>query len=220
MRIAFAGTPEFAARSLAALIDAAARRGWTLPLVLCQPQRPSGRGMKSTPCAVEVLPKANQLPVAPPASLRKGADAAQAIERLRAAGPDLLVVAAYGLILPQSVLDIPTGILIAEGHRVTAINVHASLLPRWRGAAPVARAIEAGNTTTGITLMQMDAGLDTGPMLLAKATDIGDDETTAQLTARLADLGAKALVGGLERPGSLRAQSQPAEGATYAAKID
>jgi methionyl-tRNA formyltransferase len=132
----------------------------------------------------------------------------------------VLIVAAYGLILPQSVLDIPRGLRAGWTPKLSAINVHASLLPRWRGAAPIARAIEAGDCETGITIMQMDAGLDTGPMLLAESIDIDADETAGHLTTRLADLGATLLVRALGSIAQLSAQSQPAAGATYAAKID
>ncbi len=220
MRIAFAGTPDFAACSLAALVDAAPANGWSIPLVLTQPDRPAGRGMKSAHSPVRALALAHDLPVATPVSLRKGDDALSAVAQLRAARPDILVVAAYGLILPQQVLDVPAGVRIGGGVSVSAINIHASLLPRWRGAAPVARAIEAGDSATGITLMQMDAGLDTGPMLRAVATEIATDETTGLLTARLAALGARMLVEALQSPASLRAEPQPSVGVTYAAKID
>jgi methionyl-tRNA formyltransferase len=159
------------------------------------------------------------LPVATPASLRKGDEAAAAHRWLADAAPDVLIVAAYGLILPQSVLDIPRGLRDGWNPRLSAINVHASLLPRWRGAAPIARAIEAGDATTGITIMQMDAGLDTGPMLLAQALDIAPDDTTASLTTRLADLGAALLVQALRAVPVLVAEPQPASGASYAAKI-
>jgi methionyl-tRNA formyltransferase len=221
MRIAFAGTPDFAARSLAALIDAAPQGGWNISLVLTQPDRPAGRGLKTTPSPVSALARAHDLPVITPASLRKGDDARLATEQLRSARPDVLVVAAYGLILPRQVLDIPAGVRIEGATPLRALNVHASLLPRWRGAAPGARAIEAGDATTGITLMQMDVGLDTGPMLQTESTDIAVGDTTATLTARLALLGARMLVQALRNPDSLqpRPQPQPSEGVTYAAKI-
>ncbi len=219
MRIVFAGTPDFAARSLAALIQAAPTAGWTIPLVLTQPDRPAGRGLKLQPSAVKVLAQAHGLTVESPASLRKGDDAAAAQRTLAAAAPDVLVVAAYGLILPQAVLEIPRGLRPGWSPALTAINVHASLLPRWRGAAPIARAIEAGDRTTGITIMQMDAGLDTGPMLLAQSADIAESDTTGSLTARLGDLGAALLVQALRSVATLRATPQPVEGATYAAKI-
>jgi methionyl-tRNA formyltransferase len=220
MRIVFAGTPDFAARSLAALIAAAPAAGWSLPLVLTQPDRPAGRGLRLTPSSVKSLALAHGLPVDTPVSLRKGPDAEAAQRRIAAVEPDVLVVAAYGLILPQSVLDIPRGLGAGWTPKLSAINVHASLLPRWRGAAPIARAIEAGDRATGITIMQMDAGLDTGPMLLAESIDIDADETAGHLTTRLADLGATLLVQALASIDELGAQPQPAAGATYAAKID
>jgi methionyl-tRNA formyltransferase len=219
MRIVFAGTPDFAARSLAALVAAATAEGWTIPLVLTQPDRPSGRGLRLQPSPVKTLALAHGLPVATPLSLRKGDEAAAAHRSLADAAPDVLIVAAYGLILPQAVLDIPRGLRDGWNPRLTAINVHASLLPRWRGAAPIARAIEAGDHTTGITIMQMDAGLDTGPMLLTQAIDIAPDDTAATLTARLAELGAVLLVQALRSVQLLVAQPQPADGVTYAAKI-
>jgi len=220
MRIAFAGTPDFAARSLAALLAAAPTAGWTIPLVLTQPDRPAGRGLKLQPSPVKALALAHGLAVETPLSLRKGDEALAAQRSLASAAPDVLVVAAYGLILPQAVLDIPRGLRTGWSPALTAINVHASLLPRWRGAAPIARAIEAGDRTTGITIMQMDAGLDTGPMLLAQTTEIAEADTAATLTARLADLGADLLVRALRAVATLSATPQPAAGATYAAKID
>jgi methionyl-tRNA formyltransferase len=220
MRIVFAGTPDFAARSLAALIDAAPATGWSIPLVLTQPDRPAGRGMRLTPSPVKQLAQTHGLAVETPLSLRKGPEAAAAQGRIAQAQPNVLVVAAYGLILPQAVLDIPSGLRADWTPPLTAINVHASLLPRWRGAAPIARAIEAGDATTGITIMQMDAGLDTGPMLLMQSLAIGAEETAGMLTARLADLGAAALVRALRSVAILRPQPQPADGATYASKID
>jgi len=221
MRIVFAGTPGFAATALAAIVDA----GFEVVLVLTQPDRPAGRGMKLAPSAVKELALARGLAVATPLtlSLRKGGeDAAAAHEQLRAARPDLLVVAAYGLILPQAVLDIPHGLPDAGRGRITALNIHGSLLPRWRGAAPVARAIEAGDATTGITIMQMDAGLDTGPMLLAEPMPILPDDSTATLTGRLAAVGARLIVEALREGGAgrLRAVPQPDDGATYAHKLD
>jgi len=219
MRIVFAGTPPFAAAALAALIDAAPGRGWTIPLVLSQPDRPSGRGMKLNASAVKQLAQARGIPVDTPASLRKGDEAAAAKQRLREAAPDVLVVAAYGLILPQDVLDTPAGLRPGWSPRLTAINIHASILPRWRGAAPIVRAIEAGDESTGITIMQMDAGLDTGPMLLAEAVPIPPDATSGALTDTLAGLGARLIVDALSRVNELVATPQP-DGATYAPKID
>jgi methionyl-tRNA formyltransferase len=230
MRIVFAGTPEFAAAALAALIQdnekraRAGRPRVDIPLVLTQPDRPAGRGMKLVASPVRQLALLHGIAVETPATLseRRGGEAALAAQaRLRAVAPDLLVVAAYGLILPQAVLDIPRGLHVAgSAQPLRAINIHASLLPRWRGAAPVARAIEAGDATTGVTLMQMEAGLDTGPMLLAEATPIGDDDTAETLTRRLAAIGAQLLVRALADPAQMRAALQPAEGVTYANKLD
>jgi methionyl-tRNA formyltransferase len=219
MRIAFAGTPPFAARALEAILGAASAHGWTVPLVLSQPDRPAGRGLNTVPSAVKSLALAHGIPVVTPASLRKGDEAAAAKQRLTETEPDVLVVAAYGLILPPDVLALPKGLRHDFAAPLTAINIHASLLPRWRGAAPVARAIEAGDTTTGITIMQMDAGLDTGPMLLAEPCAIEPAATTATLTIALARLGAQLIVDALARVGTLTCTSQPG-GATYAAKID
>jgi len=205
MRVGFAGTPEFAARALAAIQAS----GYTIPLVLTQPDRPSGRGMAVTPSRVKRFAIAHALDVRQPASL--GSDEAR--RELNAIDVDVLVVAAYGLILPQSVLDWP---------RRGCINIHASLLPRWRGAAPIARAIEAGDASTGITIMQMDAGLDTGPMLAVEPVPIADRDTAGTLHDRLADVGARLIVEtlrGLEN-GKVRSTPQPAAGVTYATKID
>jgi methionyl-tRNA formyltransferase len=210
MRIVFAGTPEFAATALQALLDA----GHSVPLVLTQPDRPAGRGMKLQPSAVKALALQHGLSVAQPRSLRLDGkypeDAAAAQAALRDAAADVMVVAAYGLILPQWVLDLP--------HR-GCLNIHASLLPRWRGAAPIHRAIEAGDAVTGITLMQMDAGLDTGDMLLIAQEAIALDDTTASLHDRLATLGGRLVVQGLAAEALVRTP-QPAEGITYAHKIE
>jgi methionyl-tRNA formyltransferase len=224
MRIVFAGTPEFAATALARLLEVAPARGWQLPLVLTQPDRPAGRGMKLTPSPVRQLAQAHGIPSLTPStlSLKKGASEAQsAHDALRGAGADVLVVAAYGLILPQAVLEIPCGLRQRDGTCLTALNIHASLLPRWRGAAPIARAIEAGDATTGITIMQMEAGLDTGPMLLEEAVPIRPDHTTGTLTAELAALGARLIVAALDgaQRGVLQPRAQPQEGVTYAHKI-
>ncbi|MCU0765062.1 MAG: methionyl-tRNA formyltransferase [Burkholderiaceae bacterium] len=221
MRIVFAGTPEFAATALAAIVDA----GMQVCLVLTQPDRPAGRGMKAAPGPVRRLGLERGLEVAAPRSLSliKGGEAAAAAHaQLRAARPDVLVVAAYGLILPQAVLDIPAGLPDAGCGRLTALNIHGSLLPRWRGAAPVARAIEAGDAATGITIMQMDAGLDTGPMLMAESTPILAQDSAATLTGRLAAIGARLIVDALREgaAGRLRALPQSADGATYAPKLD
>lgn len=215
MRIVYAGTPAFAVPALAALIAA----GHEIALVLSQPDRPAGRGLKLTPSPVKALAAEHGLAIDTPEtlSLRKGGDAAAQVHgRLAALAPDLLVVAAYGLILPQAVLDIPRGI----GPGVRAINLHASLLPRWRGAAPIARAIEAGDTETGVDLMEMEAGLDTGPVLAEVRTAIGPDDTAGTLTERLAHLGAELLVRALDAPESLVRRPQPEEGMCYAHKID
>ena len=204
LRVAFAGTPEFAARALESILDA----GYEVPLVLTQPDRPAGRGMKLTPSAVKQLALARGIEVDQPEKLRTEAQRA----RLAACVPDVLVVAAYGLILPQVVLDLP---------RLGCLNIHASLLPRWRGAAPIHRAIEAGDGETGITIMQMDAGLDTGPMLLRRALPIRPTDTTASLHDRLAELGGACIVEALGAlsTGGLVATPQPEAGVTYAAKI-
>ena len=213
LRVIFAGTPEFAAAALAAIHEA----GFPVPLVLTQPDRPAGRGMKLHASAVKRYAEEHGLSVAQPPSLRRNgkypAEATAAIDLLRATPHDVMVVAAYGLILPQEVLDIaPHG----------CINIHASLLPRWRGAAPIHRAIEAGDTETGITLMHMDVGLDTGAMISEVRTPIHDDDTTATLHDRLAEAGARLVVEALaelERSGKLVATPQPEEGFTYAEKI-
>lgn len=202
MRLVFAGTPEFAARALAALIAA----GHDIPLVLTQPDRPAGRGMKLKMSPVKELALAHGLAVAQPESLRSE----EARRVIVDSAPEVMVVAAYGLILPQAALDIP---------RLGCINIHASLLPRWRGAAPIQRAIEAGDAETGITLMQMDKGLDTGAMLSRHPLAIAPDDTAGSLHDKLAALGASAIVGLLPRLAEIRAASQDDNLATYAAKI-
>ncbi|BEP94181.1 methionyl-tRNA formyltransferase [Acidovorax sp. A79] len=213
MRVIFAGTPEFARAALEQLLAA----GFTVPLVLTQPDRPAGRGMKLQASPVKQCALDHRIPVAQPRSLRLEGkypdDAAAARDALLAAQADVMVVAAYGLILPQWVLDLPP-----RG----CLNIHASLLPRWRGAAPIHRAIEAGDGETGITIMQMDAGLDTGPMLLTERLAIAPTDTTASLHGRLASLGGRMIVEALELAacGGLRAEPQPAEGITYAHKIE
>jgi methionyl-tRNA formyltransferase len=203
MRVAFAGTPEFAAVALRALIDA----GFEVPLVLTQPDRPAGRGQKLVASQVKQVALAHDIPVHQPERLRDPATHAP----LDAAAPDVLVVAAYGLILPQAVLDIP---------KHGCLNIHASLLPRWRGAAPIQRCIEAGDSESGVTIMRMEAGLDTGPMLLKKAVKVGAGETAATLHDTLAALGGKSIVEALSRFDTLMPEIQPAEGVTYAHKID
>ncbi len=212
MRVVFAGTPEFARTALEALHAA----GIDIALVLTQPDRPAGRGLKLHASAVKQLAQGHGWPVAQPRSLREDGkypgDAATARALLVAARADAMVVAAYGLILPQWVLDLP---------RLGCLNIHASLLPRWRGAAPIHRAIEAGDAKTGVTIMQMDAGLDTGAMLLSEALAIGED-STAQLHDRLAALGGRMIVDALQRAvaGTLRSTPQPPEGVTYAHKVE
>ena len=205
MRIVFAGTPAFAVPSLRA-----AHAHHEVVAVYTQPDRPAGRGRGLTPSPVKLEAIQRGIPVLQPESLRKKSSQ----EALRELAPDLMIVVAYGLILPQAVLDIP---------RFGCWNVHASLLPRWRGAAPIQRAIEAGDAETGVCLMQMEAGLDTGPVLLSQRTPIGDQETGGQLHDRLSELGARVLADGL---GLLRAgmrpmaQPQPEAGATYAHKLE
>lgn len=214
MNVIFAGTPAFAARALSAIIDA----GFNVPLVLTQPDRPSGRGMKLMPSAVKQIAEQHHIPVVQPISLRLNGkypeDAQKAREHMRSAQADVMVVAAYGLILPQDVLDLP---------KHGCINIHASLLPRWRGAAPIHRAIEAGDAETGITLMQMDAGLDTGDMLALDRLPIHPEHTTATLHDELAEMGARMVVQylcQLRDDHAPHATPQPTEGITYAEKID
>ena len=212
LRVAFAGTPEFARVALEALVAA----GFDIVLVLTQLDRPAGRGMKLQASAVKQFALALGLPVAQPRSLRLDGkfpdDALAAGAALQAAAPDVLVVAAYGLILPDWVLDLP---------RLGGLNIHGSLLPRWRGAAPIHRAIEAGDLETGITIMQMDSGLDTGPMLLHEAMRIAPDDTTARLHDRLAALGGRLIVTALHDAarGALRPVAPPEAGVTYAHKL-
>ncbi|PWB51062.1 MAG: methionyl-tRNA formyltransferase [Nitrosomonadales bacterium] len=204
MKLIFAGTPDFAAEALQALLHA----GHEVALVLTQPDRPAGRGMSLTMSPVKQLALANGLKVLQPNSLKQ----AEIQEQLKAVQADAMIVAAYGLILPREVLAIP---------RLGCLNIHASLLPRWRGAAPIQRAILAGDSETGITIMQMDAGLDTGPMLSRFPLAVGDRETAQTLHDKLAALGAEAIVSTLERlrketlPGQIQDDSQ----ATYAAKL-
>ncbi len=212
MKIIYAGTPEFAAVALHALHAA----GHDIVLTLTQPDRPAGRGMQMHASAVKQFALAHGIPVAQPVSLRldgKHGDVAHAAHALlENAHADVMVVAAYGLILPRSVLAIP-----AHG----CLNIHASLLPRWRGAAPIHRAIEAGDSETGITIMQMDEGLDTGPMLAARSLAITEQDTTGSLHDRLAALGGEMIVSVLAQlqQGLLQAVPQPETGVSYAAKI-
>jgi len=213
MRVIFAGTPEFARVALERLHAA----GFEIPLVLTQPDRPAGRGMKLQASPVKQWAETARISVAQPRSLRLDGkfpdDAASARDAILAARADVMVVAAYGLILPQWVLDAP---------RLGCLNIHASLLPRWRGAAPIHRAIEAGDAETGITIMQMDAGLDTGDMLLVDRLPIAAQDTTASLHDRLAELGGRLIVEALELAacGGFTATPQPAGGVTYAHKIE
>jgi methionyl-tRNA formyltransferase len=205
MRIVYAGTPDFAVAAL----DALAAAGHDLPAVVTQPDRPAGRGLAAAPSPVKRAAARLGIPVLQPATMKT----AEPQAALRALAPDALVVAAYGLILPQAILDIP---------RLGAVNVHASLLPRWRGAAPIQRALLAGDPETGISIMRMDAGLDTGPVLLREALAIRPDDTAGTLHDRLAVLGARLLVAALDglARGTLQATPQPAAGVTYAAKLE
>ena len=213
MKVIFAGTPEFARVALEHLLAA----GFTVPLVLTQPDRPAGRGMKLQASPVKQCALEHGIAVAQPRSLRLDGkypdDAAAARAAIEAARADAMVVAAYGLILPQWVLDMP---------RMGCLNIHASLLPRWRGAAPIHRAIEAGDAETGVTIMQMDAGLDTGDMLLVEKTAIAPLDTTATLHDRLAQIGGPLIVQAPQPAGrgGLRGPPQPAGGGGYAPKIE
>ena len=202
MKLIFAGTPEFAAQALRAIVAA----GHQVLLVLTQPDRQSGRGMAVHASPVKELALASGIDVFQPPSLKDGA----AQQRLRDVGADAMIVAAYGLILPPAVLDLP---------RLGCINIHASLLPRWRGAAPIQRAILAGDSETGVCIMQMDAGLDTGAVLHRESLPITADDTAASLHDKLAALGARLIVEALAKS-PLTPTAQPALGATYAAKID
>jgi methionyl-tRNA formyltransferase len=202
VRLVFAGTPDFAAQALRAIVAA----GHQVVLVLTQPDRHAGRGMELQASPVKQLALGNGIEVFQPLTLKD--EAAQ--QRIRSVGADAMIVAAYGLILPQAVLDMP---------RLGCINIHASLLPRWRGAAPIHRALLAGDSETGVCIMQMDAGLDTGPVLLRASLPIAADETAATLHDRLAELGARLIVEALAQP-LPQPCPQAAAGATYAAKID
>jgi methionyl-tRNA formyltransferase len=205
LRVAFAGTPDFAVPALEALLNSS----HSVVGVLTQPDRPKGRGRQLAASAVKLAALDRGIPVSQPQTLK---DEASRVD-LIAWRPDALVVAAYGLILPPAVLSLP---------RLGCLNIHASLLPRWRGAAPIQRAILAGDAKTGVTIMLMDVGLDTGPMLLKKEVAIGLTDTGGSLHDRLAALGASAVLEALEghAQGTLPATPQPAEGVTYAAKID
>ena len=202
MKLIFAGTPEFAAQALSAIVAA----GHEVALVLTQPDRPAGRGMALQPSAVKKVALAHGIEVFQPLTLKD----AEAQAKIAAVGAEVMVVAAYGLILPQAVLDMP---------RFGCINIHGSLLPRWRGAAPIQRALLAGDAETGVCIMQMEAGLDTGPVLLRGALPIAATDTTASLHDRLAELGARLCVEALGQL-PLPAEPQPGEGVTYAHKIE
>ena len=202
LRIIFAGTPDFAAEALAALLETPHE----ILAVYTQPDRPAGRGRQLKPSPVKQLALAHQLPVFQPVSLKDP----ERIEELRALEADVMVVAAYGLLLPPEVLNIP---------RYGCLNIHASLLPRWRGAAPIQRAILAGDSETGITIMQMDAGLDTGAMLLKKSCPITPQDTSASLHDRLAELGSQAIVEALAQLPELKATPQDESQVTYANKL-
>ena len=203
MRLIFMGTPEFSVPVLDALVAA----GHEIAAVYCQPPRPAGRGKKERPSPVQARAETLGLTVRYPTTLRDAAAQAD----FAALDADAAVVVAYGLILPQAVLDAP---------KLGCLNIHASLLPRWRGAAPIHRAIMAGDKETGVCIMRMEAGLDTGPVLLCRKTPIGAEETTGELHDRLSALGAKAIVEALARLDRLTPAPQPDEGVTYAAKID
>ena len=203
MRIVFMGTPDFSVPVLDALVEA----GHKIAAVYCQPPRPAGRGKKDRPTPVQQRAEALGLEVRHPVTLKTS----EAQADFAALNVDIAVVVAYGLILPQPVLDAPA---------LGCLNIHASLLPRWRGAAPIHRAIMAGDAQTGVCIMQMEAGLDTGPVLLRRAVDIGAEETTAALHDRLSALGALAIVDALNQLDDLTPEAQPDKGVTYAAKID
>ncbi|MDE4098398.1 methionyl-tRNA formyltransferase [Phaeobacter gallaeciensis] len=203
MRVIFMGTPDFSVPVLDALVEA----GHEIAAVYCQPPRPAGRGKKDRPTPVHARAEALGLDVRHPVSLKGAEEQAE----FAALGADVAVVVAYGLILPQAVLDAP---------KHGCLNIHASLLPRWRGAAPIHRAIMAGDAETGICIMQMEAGLDTGPVLLRRATAIEAEETTAQLHDRLSAMGAGLIVEALEKLTELVPEVQPEDGVTYASKID
>jgi methionyl-tRNA formyltransferase len=202
-KIVFAGTPAFAATALEAILAA----GFDVPLVLTQPDRPSGRGMRLRPSPVKEAALRHHIAIEQPLRLK---DNTEATARIKATGCDVMVVAAYGLILPRTILDIP-----AAG----CLNIHASLLPRWRGAAPIQRAIEAGDAQSGVCIMRMEEGLDTGPVLLREAVALDPEETAATLHDKLAASGAQLIVTALRSIDHLTAEPQAEAGVTYAAKI-
>lgn len=216
-KVVFAGTPEFAAKALETIVAA----GYPVVMCLTQPDRPAGRGMQLQASPVKRLAQSLRIPVMQPTSLKVSGkyseEAQEALAQLQDIDFDVMIVAAYGLLLPQEVFDIAT-----RDGRAGCINIHASLLPRWRGAAPIQRAIEAGDQETGIAIMQMDLGLDTGPVICQESLSIGEDEAALDLHDRLAEQGARLIVQVLDRlnqQGSLSATPQAEEGITYAAKI-
>ena len=230
LKVIFAGTPEFARLALERIhqadMAAGVSAGMEVVLVLTQPDRPAGRGMKLQASCVKQFALAHKLPLAQPHSLRLDGqfaeEAAAAQQAIAAADADVMVVAAYGLLLPQWLLEAMQASRAAGRPRLGCINIHASLLPRWRGAAPIQRAIEAGDRETGITIMQMDAGLDTGAMLLSQALPISAADTSASLHDKLAALGAELVLQTLRQAstGALHATPQPEAGSCYAPKID
>lgn len=203
MKLVFMGTPDFSVPALRALVAG----GHDILAVYSQPPRPAGRGKKLRPSAVHLAAEAMGIPVRHPENFKSP----ETVAEFAALGADAAVVVAYGLILPQSVLDAP---------KWGCLNIHASLLPRWRGAAPIHRAIMAGDDRTGICIMQMEAGLDTGPVIHRSTTEIGENDTTGALHDRLADMGGDAIARVLSQPGPWSSEPQAAEGVTYAAKID
>ncbi len=220
LKVIFAGTPEFARVALEQIHASGAE----IVLVLSQPDRPAGRGMKLQASSVKQYALAHGMAVAQPQGLRLDGkyalDAAGAREAILAADADVMVVAAYGLILPQWLLDAMAAPHTDGRPRLGCLNIHGSLLPRWRGAAPIHRAIEAGDTHTGVTIMQMDVGLDTGDMLLQQALPIAPEDSTASLHGKVAQLGARMVVEALAAGQSLQAVKQPSEGVSYAHKIE
>ncbi len=216
MRIAFAGTPDFAAAALKALIAA----GHTITLVLTQPDRPSGRGMKLKPSPVKAVALEHGLTVLTPLALRgpkAGDEGEAALKALEESSSDVFVVAAYGLILPERALNAARG--VGEDGSIKSINIHASLLPRWRGAAPINRAIEAMDKETGVDLMKMDIGLDTGDVICSAPVAITEEHDAARLTEELTQVGARLIVTALEHPETLTHRPQPEDGVTYAKKL-
>lgn len=217
MKIVFAGTPEFAAYALNKLIE----EGHDIRMVLTQPDRPSGRGRKLKASAVKEVALKAGIPVETPLTFRRakgGEETAAVYDKLREIDPDLLIVAAYGLILPQELLELPKGIW-SEYPNLKAVNIHGSLLPDWRGAAPIARGLEKGDKEAGVTLMQMDVGLDTGPMLYKKAIPITEEDTAGTLTEKVGKLGAEMLAEYLKDPTKYPPVAQPEE-ASYASKLE